>query len=143
MSEVVLLYDIKKSYKQEYIERELMWYDALKREMVEFKGGRLEYEYKEDPYLVKMGEDGRRRLGISSTWRVVPKVVPLKVINYNKPIVNTNSDYIIKACDTYAIYNNDINIITETDDGLVVMVDDEHVDDFCYQMERQGIRFVR
>ena len=141
MVEVLILCDIKTGYKKVKIERELNWYDPIRKELLEFKGGKLEYEYKEDPYLVKMGETERKKRGIKSTWRVVPKASPLEVVNYNKPFTETNRDFILKECKNYVNYNEDIFITDVNNSNIVVMIEDENVNDFCYYLERKGIRF--
>lgn len=141
MAEVTILLDIKSGFKKEEVCEDLFWYDTIKKEMVEFKGGRLIYEYREDPYLVSMGEQERVKRGINSTWRLLPKVSSVIITNYNKPSIETNEKKIIKICEDYSTYNEEIEIESISDENILVSVSDESVDEFCYQLERNGIRY--
>ena len=82
MSEITVLFDIKEESSKEKINEELNWYDIIKQKMLVFHGGKLAFRYKEDDYLIKMGEEERHRRGIKSTFRMLPEVEELIVDNH-------------------------------------------------------------
>ncbi len=141
MPEVTVLYRIKTEPVRENIERELLWYDDLKKEMMVFSGGKLDLEYREDEYLVEMGPEERQRKGITTTFRMLPKVGDLKIVNYNKIETTTNERYVKKWFDNYVNYNvTNASIVVTNGEGIIVSVSDGEMDDFLYQAERNGIR---
>jgi hypothetical protein len=141
MSEVTVIFDSKREPIKENIERDLKWYDHIRGEMLTFRGGELEFEYKEDDYLVKMGEEERLRRGVTSTYRMIPKPKNLKIINYNKTQIKTNKDLVKKWLKRYFSNNYDnINVISENNNGIIVSVSDKELDDFLYDAERNGFR---
>lgn len=141
MKRINIILDVKESYVKEEITRELSWYDTIKKEMVEMQGGQLQYKYQEDPYLVAMSEEERAAKNIKSTWRVLPVASPLKVVNYNKTKRTSNKNVVLKVCEDFQNYNEPINIAAETDFEMIVICQDSDADDFCYDLERNGIRF--
>jgi hypothetical protein len=144
MSLITVLYEIKSQPVREKIQRELLWHDDLRGELLTFHGGQLDFEYKEDEYLVAMGAEERQRRGITTTYRMIPKVKDLEVVNYNKIKTITNEKEVKKWMDDYINYNiNDISIVAFDNDGLVVDVPEDEVEDFLYQTERKGLRTRR
>ena len=140
MKEITALFNIRQEPVIEKINEELNWYDTVKREMVVLHGGKLGFEYKKDEYLVKMGEGERQKRGIKSTYRMLPKAVDVEVKNYNKTKIITNQKE-IESWFYSSAYINDIFIDGITEEGIIFSVPDEEVDDFCYQLERQGVNF--
>lgn len=141
MPEVTVLYKIKTGPVRENIERELLWYDVLKKEMMVFSGGKLDLEYREDEYLVGMGPAERQRRGITTTFRMLPKVEDLRIVNYNKIKTTTNEKDVKKWFDDYVNYNvTNASIVWSDRDGITVNVSDEELDDFLYQAERNSLR---
>ena len=143
MVEVTVLYNKKTGHVKESLVRELKWYDDIRHEMLKFNGGKVGFEYKEDEYLVSMGEDERRKRGISSTYRMVPKIEDIKVINYNKIKTTTDEKDAKKWIDDYANYNiANISVVGFDDNGITVNLPNEELDDFLYQAERHGFRVI-
>lgn len=141
MPEVTVLYKVKTGPVRENIDRELLWYDDLKKEMMVFSGGKLDFEYKEDEYLVGMGSEERKRKGITTTFRMLPKVGDLEVVNYNKIKTTTNEKEVKKWFDDYVNYNiTNASIVWSNRDGITVDVSNEELDDFLYQAERYSLR---
>jgi len=141
MPSVVVLYKSTKTYIREKGEKPLQWYDGVKKEMLSFYGGRLGFEYKEDEYLVAMGQDERLKKGITSTYRMLPKLEDVEIINYNKTKIITNEKVVKKWFDDYVNYNiTNASIIDYIDDGIIINISDDEEDDFLYQAERNGIR---
>ena len=144
MPEVVVLYKTTREPVREKGEKELQWYDSLRGEMLPFFGGRLGFEYREDEYIVAMSKEDRVEKGISSTYRMLPKVVDVEIVNYNKMKTSTNEKVVKKWFDDYVNYN-----ITEAyisgwgDNGITVVVSDDELDDFLYQAERSGLRTTK
>ncbi len=144
MPEVTVIYKVKAEPVRENINRELLWYDILKKEMMVLNGGRFHREYKEDEYLVAMSEDERREKGITSTYRSLPKVEDLKVVNYNNIKTTTNEKDVKKWFDNYVNYNiTDASIVWSNRDGITIDVSEKEMDDFLYQAERNGLRTRR
>ena len=141
MPEITILYKTRTEPVRENIDRELLWYDGLKKEMMIFYGGKLNMEYKEDEYLVAMGAEERKNKGITSTYRMLPRVVDLEIVNYNKNETTTNKIEVKKWFDNYVNYNITNAFIVGFDgDGIIVNVPEKEMDDFLYQAERNGIR---
>jgi hypothetical protein len=140
MKEVTALFSIKEEPTKEKAETALKWYDTVKQEMVVLYGGKLDFEYKEDEYLVKMGAEERRKKGFSNSFRLLPKVVDVEIKNYNKIKKITNQKQIENWFNS-STFVNDIFITNKNEEGIVFEVSDNEIDDFCYQLERQGFRF--
>lgn len=142
MATVIVYCDVKETFEKDSVERDLFWHDPIKHELIEFRGGQLEFEYVEDPYLVKMGAEARSRLGINSTYRLLPKVSELKVVNYNKVKINTNKNEVSKFFSDYEKYGDTEIVMDRNDDYVFIFsVPEREVDDFTYQLERNGFRF--
>jgi len=113
------------------VKRQLNWYDPIKREMQVFEGGQLSFKYREDDYLKERGE--------KNTFRLLPEVIDLEEKGFDSV---SNKDDIIKWFNTYSNYNDsEAEISIENNDGIVFVVPDEEVDDFYYQLERNGFSY--
>jgi hypothetical protein len=138
MPNVTVLYTdgSKPSEVVEKVNQRLQWYDIVKKEMIVLYGGRLDFEYKEDPYLVKMGEVERKRRGLKSTFRLLPKAVDMEV-----KVKQSTSDEagIKKMINDYLEYNDTkVSVVEENKEGIVLEVPEEEVEDFAYECERNG-----
>ncbi|HUS49289.1 MAG TPA: hypothetical protein VMZ91_03945 [Candidatus Paceibacterota bacterium] len=140
MAEITALFRFKEIPSKEIINEEHNWYDNIKQEMLVFKGGKLSFEYKEDEYLVKMGEVERTKRGIISTYRMMPKIEDLEVDNHFKMTEVTNKNNIEKWFDSYGNYT-EASIERIEPRGIVFEVPENEVDDFYYQLERQGFDY--
>jgi hypothetical protein len=77
----------------------IIWYDDIKQEIQSFDGGKLFFEYKEDPYLVSMKHEERIQKNIVSNYRLLPKIIDNKrnitIIkggtSNSSPLFNVNS----------------------------------------------------
>ncbi len=144
MPEITILFNIKEEPIKENIERELRWFDNIKQELRIFHGGKLSFEYKEDEYLVKMGGIERKRRGINSTYRLLPKIENLLVINYNKINKISNKKEIEKWFNTYLNYNNsEISVISSNNIGIEFNVPRNEIDDFISDCERNNFNYDR
>ena len=144
MPQVVVLYKTIKEPLREKGEKELQWYDNVRGEMLSFFGGRLGFEYKEDEYLVAMSQEDRTKKGISSTYRMLPKVVDVEIVNYNKMKTTTNEKEVKKWFDNYVNYNiTEAYVSGWSNSGLTISVPDGEMDDFLYQAERSGLRTMK
>ena len=138
MKRIIITYRQKKSQTKIPVKKQLLWYDSVRSEMLQFSGGQLEFEYKEDEYLVKMGESGRKSRGINSTYRLLPKVVEVKE---SSTILVSNKEDFKKFLNNYINYN-DVEIeVEESNDQSICNIPDNSVDDFCYQLERNGFEY--
>lgn len=144
MPEVTVLFNVKNEPVKEKVERELFWHDNLRGELLRFYGGRLGFEYREDEYIVKMNPEERRRRGIRATFRMLPKVEEVEVINHNKTNRTSNESDVRKWFDSYVNYNvTNAHIVGFDRDSITVVISDKEVDDFLYQAERKGFRTRR
>lgn len=136
---VSILYTIQEKPVKEKVERELNWYDTVKGEMLHFKGGKLNFRYKEDDYLVKMGVEERNRRGITTTFRMLPEVEDVEVVNYNNVVKEDNKKKVDEWFNSYVNYE-DSDVTVASRDGVSVSFDvpEEELDDFLYQAERNG-----
>ena len=142
MAEVTIVFKVDNSPSKEKLNRELNWYDVIKKEMQVFYGGKLSLEYKEDEYLVSLGEEERKKRNIRSTYRLLPKVEDLEITNYNKTNSITNKKDVEKWFKDYLNYNNsDITIIVRNNDNIEFDVPNKEVNDFIYQIERKGFEY--
>lgn len=144
MPEVTVLFKVKTEPLKENIERELFWHDNLRGELLEFYGGKLGFEYREDEYIVAMHPNERKWRGLTTTFRMLPKVEELEVINYNKINRTSNEEDVRKWFDSYVNYSiTDAHIIGFDRDSITVIVSDKEEEDFLYQAERKGFRTWR
>ncbi len=144
MPDVTVLYKSEKKPVIEKGEKNLQWYDSIRGEMLVFHGGKLGFEYKEDEYIVKMSQEERTTKDITSTFRMLPKVEDVKVVNYSKTRTTTNEKVVRKWFDDYLNYNiTDASIVGEYSYGITVSVSDREMDDFLYQAERNGLRTTK
>ena len=142
MKQIVITYDVEENSTRENIERELRWYDIIRRELLIFKGGQLEFEYKEDPYLKTMSEEEKTKLGVVGNMRMLPVVKDLEVVNYNKTNIKTNEKDVRTWFNGYLNYNNsNIEISSQNKREIEFDIPDEEFDDFSYQIERRGFEW--
>jgi hypothetical protein len=140
MSQIFIPIIETKTKSKENITSELKWYDPIKKEMLFFSGGKLDFEYREDPYLIKMSGEEKRKLGIKSNYRLLPKVVNIKI---NKNIVSSDQLMIEKWFKDYLNYNNsEATIVESSREGIMFDVPDSELDYFTYQIERKGFQFT-
>lgn len=141
MPQVTMLYKTETKPIKENGEKALQWYDNVKKEMLSFHGGRLKFEYIEDEYIVKMSQEERMSKGITSTYRMLPKVEDVSIVNYCKTKTTTNEKVVRKWFNDYLNYNiTNASIVEEGSQGIIVDVSDGEMDDFLYQAERNGLR---
>ena len=79
MKQVTVIYRKRTEPSKTLVSNNLQWYDPIKQEMFYFDGGQLEFEYREDEYLIKMGASERQKRGIRSTFRLLPKITDLQI----------------------------------------------------------------
>lgn len=131
MKTIIVDYIFKTDPIKVNVERELMWYDVIKKEMQHFTGGQLVYEYKYDDYLEK--------LGYENSYRLLPKVVELKG---KSDRIISNKNKILKWFKSYMNYNDsEIEVDGANRRGVVFNVPDNEEDDFSYQLERNGFKY--
>ena len=141
MSQIFIPTVENKIKSKENINIDLKWYDTIKKEMQFFSGGKLDFEYREDPYLIKMEKEQREKLGIKSTYRLLPKVVNIKI---NKNIVSSDQLIIEKWFKDYLNYNNsEATIIESSREGIMFDVPESELDYFTYQIERKGLQYEK
>jgi len=116
----------------------LNWYDPIKKEMQYFEGDYLEFRYVEDEYLVAMNASDRLKKGIKSTYRMMPVVVHVE----KKSNKESEDERFKKFFDNYLNYNvSDIIANLGNKSRAVCVVPDAEVDDFSYQLNRQGFNY--
>ena len=103
-----------------------------------FEGDYLEFQYVEDEYLVAMSASDRFKKGIKSTYRMLPIVVCTEKKN-NK---ESEDKRFKKFFDNYLNYNiSSIIANLGNKSRAVCMVPDDEVEDFSYQLNRQGFNY--
>jgi len=144
MPVVTISYTSKSSPVKEKIDRELNWYDTIKQEMQVFQGGELSFQYKEDEYLVKMGEEEKIQKNIKSNYRLLPSVKDLEITNYNKISKISNKGDIERWFNSYVNYTNEeITINNKNDIEIDFDVPEKEVENFLDACERQGFEYER
>jgi len=139
MKQIRVTYRKRTEPSKTSVTNNLQWYDPIKKELLTFSGGQLEFEYKEDSYLTAMSEAERVNRGIKSTFRLLPKVSDLK-INSSSEILDNK--LFINFFDNYLNYNvSHINADISNDKFAICFVPDEEYEDFSYQLERQGFNY--
>ncbi len=139
MKEIIVIYRNRKALSKTLVKNSLQWYDPIKKEIQSFEGGQLEFEYKEDEYLVSMGATKRLNRGILSTFRLLPKVSNLE-IRSTKGVLDDR--VFIKFFDNYLNYNtSEVLVDYGEKDSAICHVPDEEVEDFSYQLNRQGFNY--
>lgn len=107
------------------IEKQMTWYDPIKKETLNFFGGKLEFEYRHDDYLEEMG--------VVNTYRSLPKVVELKE---RRMIQKSNKEKIMDWFNEN--YNRHVIFINYFDDNsFVVDIANDEYDDFVSELYRQ------
>ena len=143
MSRVLIPFTIKQSFQKETVMTDLCWYDNLKGQMINLKCSMLGFEFKEDDYLVEMGENERKRRGIKSTYRMLPKEEYIEIVNYNKPVRATNEEQIDSWYNSYINYNDsESERISSDDNGIEFEVPEHEISDFIYAAEREGLKSI-
>lgn len=139
MKEIIVIYRNRTEPSKTLVKNILQWYDPIKKEIQNFEGGQLEFEYKEDEYLVTMGASERNQRGIRSTFRLLPKISDLEIKSTRGVL---DDKIFLKFFDGYLNYNNsDVTIDIGNSKRAVCFVPDEEVEDFSYQLNRQGFNY--
>ena len=113
------------------IVNKLTWYDPIKKEMLEFEGTSLTFEYRLDPYL--------NRLGYANPYRLLPKPVVFNK-KHNKSISRKKDfDHFIKVYNNYA--RHEVVIIGKDSNGVIVQVADSEADDFKDELHKHKFKF--
>lgn len=139
MKQIIVTYRNRTEPAKTSVTSKLQWYDPIKKELQIFEGGQLKFEYKEDEYLVAMEATERLSRGIRSTFRLLPKVSDLKI---KSTIGVLDNNRFKKFFDSYLNYNIS-NIIAVFGNKKIATCDvpDEEVEDFSYQLDRQGFNY--
>jgi len=125
MKQVLVLNPEKDVIKEQAIDRELIWYDHEKKEMLKFNGGKLAFEYGFDKDLQK--------------FRMLPIVEELYESKKEKMIdENAASTWF----ELYSRYNDTAaTVAMKIDRGIIFDVEENELEDFLYDLERQNINF--
>jgi len=139
MKQILVNYPITKEKVLQDISRELLWYDPIKKKLIKFKGSNLIFKYKEDSFLVELGEEERLKIGITSTYRLLPEAENIEFFKIEEKIDKKKVEDFFKK---YLNYNNsDIEINHKTKEGISFDVPEKEIDDFTYQLERNRLEF--
>jgi len=124
---------------KEKIVTDLQWYDVLKKEMMHFKGGRLDFEYRECKYLKSLSESEREKIGYKTAYRMLPKVKDLEGRFVKQ---KSNKEEIEKWFSKYLNYNSsEISIGSKSSEEIEFNVPDDEIDDFTSELYRQRFDF--
>ena len=125
MSTVEVFYMSKNKSVTEEVKNDLLWYDSKTHKMHTFSASRLGFEYKYDDEL--------------SEYRMMPKPIHDSV---TKKISNADKNSVDEWFRVYSNYSDSEAVEMSRDENSVVfsVVGDE-LDDFVYDLERNGFRF--
>ena len=141
MKQILVNYPITKEKVEQDNSRELMWYDFIKKELLKFKGTKLKFNYKEDSFLVEIGEEERLKRGIKGTYRLLPEV---ENIEFSKIEEKKDKKEVEDFFKNYSNYNNnEIEIDYKNEEGIQFNVPEKEVEDFCHQLERNRFNYHR
>lgn len=131
MSEInntVVVYDLEEVVNvPKSIEQQLYWYDIEKKEMLKFVGSSLSFKYKYDDSLDK------------PKYRLLPEVVQEGRLEPTKQI---DKKAILNWFDKYQNYNHTkARIISQSSVGRNFEVPQQEIDQFTYDLQRNGFRF--
>jgi len=127
MKQVFIKIEEKEQREYQKIEKELLWYDNIKKELLSFKGGKLNYKYKKDEYLEK--------LGYKNPYRLLPEIEEIKE-PINKKVNNT--DKINKFILSYNNYNDEILSSFVEGDSVICEINDKDIDNFTGELDRNN-----
>jgi len=104
------------------VERELLWYDSDKKEMIKYKGGKLLHTY------------GQKKDG---TWGITTKVIDI----YEPGLPEIDSKSLNAWYQIYCNYNKtEVVLATSLTDSVIFLVPEEELSDFVYAMDREQIK---
>ncbi|MCK5763628.1 MAG: hypothetical protein KAH05_05870 [Clostridiales bacterium] len=139
MKQIIVTFRDREESSKKLVTNNLQWYDPIKKEIFKFEGGELEFEYKEDEYLLSIGAKERFKRGIQSTFRLLPKIKDLEV---KTKIGISDNNLFIKFFNNYLNYNlSDITMNIDKKKNAICFVPDNEIDDFSYQLNRQGFYY--
>ncbi len=139
MKQIIVTYRNRTEPSKTLVKNSLQWYDPIKKEIQRFEGGQLEFKYQEDEYLVAMGATERLNRGILTTFRLLPKVSELEIKSTRGVLDDKKFK---KFFDNYLNYNtSEVTVISDNKEIAVCSVPDGEVDDFGYQLNRQGFNY--
>ena len=107
--------------------------------MQTFEGGYLNFEYKEDKYLIDMDPEEKKRKRITTNYRSIPKVEDLEITVYKK---KKDKEKLKKWFNNYSNYNiTKIKVNFVTDTGMAFNVPSKEIKNFSYQLHRNGFEY--
>jgi len=125
VKQILVLKSIKSVIQNKPVERELLWYDHEKKQMLKFNGGKLEFEYGYDEELGK--------------YRMLPKIEEMFEKRTNS-VIDENS--VNTWFDLYSRYNDTTaSVSTSNERGTIFDVEDNELEDFLFDLERQNMEF--
>jgi hypothetical protein len=124
---IFVYYTSKNKTIEKNINRELIWYDPIKKEIQVFYGGQLSFKYKNDNYL--------KEKGYKNTFRLLPEVENIKIKEIEKVL---NKEEIIKWFKNYQNYNNTDIFISDINNKYIEFnVPNNEKDDFIDDLHRK------
>ena len=107
------------------LQRELLWYDGLKKKMRRFSGGKIGFEYKFDPTIYPPG------------YRLLPKAEEVLEKYYHR---DTNKKF-LPAWFNNNIDNDQVDTISSHADGVVYSVPESDIDTFINELDDSDIEY--
>ena len=103
------------------MEKDLLWYDTITKEMKTFKGGRLKFSYDLNEH------------------RMIPEV---EEVHGRKTSFLSNKDEFNNWFERYSNrYNSDIIKTEENDDNVFFNIPDDEFEDFISEIEGRGFNY--
>lgn len=119
---------ITRSFKsiKNKVEQNILYYDPITKKLIKQRGGKIETKYVYD----------------DNTKSYILKPVVVDVYRNDRKQID-NIDKIKKWFNTYKNYNDGIELDEDksNDNMLIFSVQNKELDDFAYQLDRQGFAF--
>jgi len=139
MKNIIIHFDTNIRPVKEKAENRLQWYDDIRKEMLFFTGGKLNFKYIEDDYLITMGEEERKKKGIKTTFRMLPKVEDMEIVKYKRI---SNKKDVEKWFDEYDKLNRgSVSKTGETEISFQCQVNDNDAEDFIFDLDRKRFHY--
>ena len=121
MKQIEILYEKRYKTLPQKMEKDLLWYDTITKEMKTFKGGRLKFSYDLNEH------------------RMIPEV---EEVHGRKTSFLSNKDEFNNWFEKYSNrYNSDIIKTEENDDNVFFNIPDDEFEDFISEIEGRGFAY--
>jgi len=152
MKKILVYTPIRKMLAKVPIKNELFWYDAFYKKMLKFEATRIRFYSRLEEYVEitsngilisrmpkdEATEDQIKRFGVQESYMMRPEPEILEKITY---VDDTTPEKVKRWFDKYSNYNDTTATIEDSNnDDVLFIVQDDEIENFIYDLERNGIR---